>query len=593
MLNIIGNNKIKDYEVLKQSQQPQNNENNENNENESQKNNGQVISIMNVISFIFSIFILIVFTSFVYKYYKFKSFPKTQDNSQIFSSSQSSQMNQYNESQQRNEEEPKTQEIKFYEMEDKEEINIGKYLKYLPMINEDQNYNITNLSSIFESKRLFIKDVNISKDYISFIRKNDDEFDQRNNENIFYEPYDPNYIPPQEDKLSVKEFYKLCAQKDIDFANITEDTEFPFLSIIIPIYNKNLDIVKTLRSIQYQAYTNVEIIIVDDVNTNRKELYNSFFQKEPRLRIFTQLKNQGIWKKRLDGYLYSRGKFILHMNPGDILSDNYIIDDACNMTLKYRVSSLRFSYSRTVYEKFLNSQIFARMKIYDRQYVQLLFGSSDYDIYEKGFGYVWNIIVRSNVYTSGLESTDEYVLNTYNDIWEGIMWNDMINKISLSNLVINRLGYINFFNYSVEMIPKIKTQYQKNKTIRELIHFWLLDYFLLKKEEIKKDIIIETLRNFTDVKNKFGNLTINLNYLSPKYKVYEHLLTLLMKDNEISEGDKNFVETLYNKYINMKEIKIKEKVESKVVKLKSLIKGDKTKIDLKNKNKKTQKIKTK
>ena len=91
-----------------------------------------------------------------------------------------------------------------------------------------------------------------------------------------------------------------------------------------------------------------------------------------------------------------------------------------------------------------------------------------------------------------------------------------------------------FFNYSVEIIPKIKAQYQKNKTINELIHFWLLDYFLLKKEEIKKDIIIETLRNFTDVKNKFGNLTINLNYLSPKYKVYEHLLTLLMKDNEIS-----------------------------------------------------------
>ena len=584
MLNIIRNNNVKDYEVLKQSQ-PSNNS--QNNEDESQK---QEISLINVIVFIVSIFLLIVFTSFVYKYYKFKSFPQSQDNSQIFGSSQS-QSNQYNESQQANEEESKTEEIKFYEMENKDDINIEKYAKYLPFINNAKD-NITNLTSIFESKRLFIKDVNITKDYIEFIRKNDDEFDQRNNENIFYEPYDPNYIPPQEDKLSLKEFYKLCDQKDIDFVNITEDIEFPFLSIIIPIYNKNLNIVKTLRSIQYQTYTDLEIIIVDDVNTNHKELYNSFFQKEPRLRIFTQLKNQGIWKKRLDGYLYSRGKFILHMNPGDILSDNYIIDDVCNMTLKYRLSSLRFSYSRTNYDKkFLSNQTFAGKKIYNREYVQLLFGSSDYNIYEKGFGYIWNIIVRSNIYTSGLEIADEYVLNAYNDIWESMMWNDLINKISLSNLVINRLGYINLYNSSTEIHPKIKTQYDKNKTIRELIHFWLLDYFLLKKEEMKKDIIIETLRNFTDIKNIYCNLKINLNDLNPKFKVYEHLLTLLMNDNEISEDDKKFVETLYNKYINMKEIKIKEKVESKILTDKSLIQGNKTKIDYKNK--KTEKEKTK
>ena len=574
MMNIIGDTKIKDYEVLKQSQ-PSNNS--QNNENDSQKHNDQEISIFNVIGFIVGIFILIVFTSFVYKYYKFKSFPQTQDNNQILGSSQSSQSNQYNESQQRNEEDPQTQEIKFYEMENKDEINIGKYLKYLPMINEVKDNNITNLSSIFESRRLFIKDVNITKDYIEFIRKNDDEFDQRNNENIFYEPYDPNYIPPQEDKLSLKEYYKLCAQKDIDFVNITaEEIEFPFLSIIIPIYNKNLDIVKTLRSIQYQTYRNLEIIIVDDVNTNHKELYNSFFQKEPRLRLFTQSKNQGIWKKRLDGYLYSRGKFILNMNPGDILSDNYIIDDICNMTLKYRLSSLRFSYSRTKYDnKFLTNQTFSGKKIYDRKYVQLLFGSSDYDIYEKGFGYIWNIIVRSNIYTSGLESTDEYVLNTYNDIWETRMWNDLFNKISLSNLVINRLGYVNLYNSSTEITPNIKTQYNKDKTMKELIHFWLLDYFLLKKEELKKDIIIETLRNFTDIRNRFCNVTINLDYLSPKFNVYEHLLTLLMNDNEISEDDKKFVESLYNKYKNMKEIKEAKMVESTALKDKVLNKVNK------------------
>ena len=104
-------------------------------------------------------------------------------------------------------------------MENKEELNLTKYKNYFPIINGDENFNITDLSYIFEAKKLFIKDVNITKDYIQFLRKNDDEYDQRNNEHIFYEPYDPKYIMPHEDQLSVEEFYKLCDKKDVEYVN--------------------------------------------------------------------------------------------------------------------------------------------------------------------------------------------------------------------------------------------------------------------------------------------------------------------------------------------------------------------------------------
>ena len=560
-MKIINNNKIKDYEILEQPQKEKKKE------NELQKKNSQDISDVNSTGFIIGLSLLIVLVCLVYKYFILNFFQNSNDNksNQLYQSNNETQSNQFNESEQLNDEAPKTQDIKFYEIEKKEEINITKYLKFLPVINGDTSNNITSLSSIFESKVLYIKDVNITKEYIAFLRKNDEEYDQRNNEHIFFEPYDPNYIISKEDKLTVEEFYKLCDQKEIDYVNNSVLTEFPFISIIIPIYNKNLDLVKTLRSIQYQTFKNLEIIIVDDVNTNHKELYNSLFKKEPRLRLFTQSKNRGIWKKRLDGYLYSRGKYILHMNPGDILADNYVIDDVCNISIKYQLSSVRFSYSKTKYDKnFKIHPKFEKMNIYDMKYIQILFGDPEYDIYEKGFGNIWNIIVRSNVYTDGLDSTDEYIINAYNDVWENMMWNFIINKISLSNLVINRLGYINLYNPTTEIAPQINTKIEKNKTIRELIYFWLLDYLFLKKEEDnKKERIIEILKNFTDINNIYCNLKINLNYLDQKYVVYEHLLTLLMNDKDVSEDDKKYVELLYNKYLNIKEENEEKKEEKK------------------------------
>ena len=145
------------------------------------------------------------------------------------------------------------------------------------------------------------------------------------------------------------------------------------------------------------------------------------------------------------------------------------------------------------------------------------------------------------------------------------------------------------------MLPKLIKKSKKKKTIRELIYFWLLDYLFLKKEEDnKKERIIEILKNFTNINNIYCNLKINLNYLDQKYVVYEHLLTLLMNDKDVSEEDKKYVESLYNKYINMiekkeekkeeKNIKSNElnpKVTKKNLKGKSTSKKDKEKIDLK------------
>jgi glycosyltransferase involved in cell wall biosynthesis len=72
--------------------------------------------------------------------------------------------------------------------------------------------------------------------------------------------------------------------------------------------------------VQKQSLYNIEIIIVKDNNTDLED-YSNVIEKDERIRIFTQNESYGLWRKRMDGFLYSKGKYILHMDAGHILSD--------------------------------------------------------------------------------------------------------------------------------------------------------------------------------------------------------------------------------------------------------------------------------
>jgi glycosyltransferase involved in cell wall biosynthesis len=92
----------------------------------------------------------------------------------------------------------------------------------------------------------------------------------------------------------------------------------PLVSVIIPAYNAEKFIVRTLESVLSQTYKNIEVLVINDGSTDRTvEIVESFAQKESRMRILHQ-PNLGPSAARNCGIQSSKGEFIAFIDADDI-----------------------------------------------------------------------------------------------------------------------------------------------------------------------------------------------------------------------------------------------------------------------------------
>ncbi len=191
---------------------------------------------------------------------------------------------------------------------------MSKFHDIFPKTNLNKTDNITNLTDIFNSRELFINDKDLTNEYIKFIRPINEE-EEKNYTIKLYENVEPkdfiNVTRPSK-QYSFQEYYQLCKDEKLISDEKFEASNEPLISVIVITYNKENNIMKSIRSIQNQSFKNIEIIIVDDCSIdNSKNILKNLLDTDPRIRVFTHLKNLGTWRSRLDGFLYSHDSVFL------------------------------------------------------------------------------------------------------------------------------------------------------------------------------------------------------------------------------------------------------------------------------------------
>lgn len=91
------------------------------------------------------------------------------------------------------------------------------------------------------------------------------------------------------------------------------------VSIIVPTYNTEKFIAKTLESVQNQSYQNWEMILTDDGSTDKTvAIIEEFAQKDSRIKLFKLPENRGNGFARNAALEKATGKYIAYLDADDL-----------------------------------------------------------------------------------------------------------------------------------------------------------------------------------------------------------------------------------------------------------------------------------
>ena len=432
-----------------------------------------------------------------------------------------------------------------------EESEFSKYKNMLPSLSPDFKFYPSSINEIFDAREIYISDIRITPEYIRYLRPINKTQEQKyrkrysKNDTII----DKKIYAKRTDQFNYKDFCKLALKEQLIDDRIIHYNNKPIISIILPSFNKQNILLKSIRSIQNQNFKNIEIIIVNDCsNDNSSIIFNYLLKTDPRIRIFHHLSNMGVFRSRLDGILYSRGKYIILFDTGDLYEDNYVLLDAYNIIEKYSLDSCKFLFRIIRSFKNLNNfsvpfHVGINSKIEYRSNVIKAF--NDYIFIR--CGNIWNRLVRANIYIKGLLLLNELMLNVYKNYWDDIWYNEIVNKVSYSYVIFERIGYVYYYDRKGEGTLKCHTKEQKSKIITEYISFLYFDYnFCL--DSLCKAHIIRNLKNYNE-----ENKVIKIKNFLSHFEVLNNLLEALIKDNDLIEEEKKYCKKL------LYESKIREK----------------------------------
>lgn len=104
------------------------------------------------------------------------------------------------------------------------------------------------------------------------------------------------------------------------------DDTTKLVSVIVPVYNCEKYIKKSVQAVLNGRYHNVEIILVNDGSTDHSlELCNQLRDQDDRVKVYSQ-KNGGPSAARNKGIELATGEYIIFMDADDETSKHYVSD---------------------------------------------------------------------------------------------------------------------------------------------------------------------------------------------------------------------------------------------------------------------------
>lgn len=168
----------------------------------------------------------------------------------------------------------------------------------------------------------------------------------------------------------------------------------PTISIILPVYNKEVYIKKCIQSILHQSYTDFELIIINDGSTDQseKEIQNLVLTDQ-RVKVY-HYENAGVSIARNRGIEHAAGKYLLFIDADDWIEENYLETIINQLTIEADI------YIWGITKEHNHKQIKVTPTIqgkYNQTNFLRLFIDEQYNHKEGLYGYIPNKLVKTSI----------------------------------------------------------------------------------------------------------------------------------------------------------------------------------------------------
>ena len=161
--------------------------------------------------------------------------------------------------------------------------------------------------------------------------------------NLFFYINKPNQINRLKILIKGKKFLNKCLKGILINKNKFLKSDIKIITAIIPIYNCEKTIKSSIRSIQNQNISEIEIILVNDYSKdNSLNIIKELKMEDSRILIINNNRNMGALYSRSIGALSSKGSYIFALDNDDMFFDMDIFDSIYKISKKENFDIIGF-----------------------------------------------------------------------------------------------------------------------------------------------------------------------------------------------------------------------------------------------------------
>ena len=260
----------------------------------------------------------------------------------------------------------------------------------------------------------------------------------------------------------LNDFMKLCKNGTL-INGIQKSSQKPKITIVVPVFNAAKTIKMTIRSIQNQNLSDIEIIIIDDFSQDESfHIIESLQYEDQRIKLLKNKHNKGTLYTRSIGVLNAKGKYIMSIDNDDLFIKNIFIICYKEAELN-NLDIIEFSGYNTYYSYFLpnstsnltlNIPLYLQFKedgLVVRQPELSTFmyqKENNSDNYTLIDGLIWGKCIKSNIYKKAIDLLSDIIYNE-KIIWcEDRLVNFFLLRVAFTFKFIKKDGIIHFVSKS-------------------------------------------------------------------------------------------------------------------------------------------------